>query len=475
MTFVRIALLAALAAFAPLAGCSKKHQDPPAGGAETREAAAGPTNRVDIPAPVRQNLGITFAKVERRPVATTIRVPGRFELLPEARREYRTMIEGKVELKVRQFDRVEPSTVLYLLESPRWRELQQSISAADSEILLARASSETMEPLRNAHHAHEEALFEAVQLWKERVEQLQKLREAGGGKAEEISQARATLTTTQAERADVMEKAAELEARARQTAAELDAAKAKFDILIATAASLLGIGVDELKGPSSSDPNAPPRWRTLATIEVRASAAGVVEALTVTNGAWVAPSSLVVSTIQPDRLRFVAHALQSDLTRLKDNLPASIVPPRRAAANPEEAMRGKLMLGLSARPDERTLDLYTTPDRLAPWARPGVSAYLEVTLEGGTDDLAIPLAAVARDGLKSIVFRRDPRNPDKAIRLEGDLGVDDGRWIVIKSGIAEGDEVVVDGMYQLMLATSGSAPKGGHFHADGTFHEGDHK
>jgi hypothetical protein len=103
-----------------------------------------------------------------------------------------------------------------------------------------------------------------------------------------------------------------------------------------------------------------------------------------------------------------------------------------------------------------------------------VSAYLEIALEGGSADLAIPLAAVARDGLKSVIFRRDPKDSGKAIRLEADLGIDDGRWVEIKSGVAEGDEVVVDGVYQLMLATSGSAQKGGHFHADGTFHE-DHK
>lgn len=474
MTTTRWKLLVALAGALALGACSRKPEAPESGGgAETRSSA--PTNRVDIPGTVRQNLGITFAKVERRPVAKTIRVPGRFELLPEARREYRTMIEGKVELLVTQFDRVTPSKVLYRLESPRWRELQQSISSADSAILLARASAETIDPLRQAHHMHEQSLRETVKLWEERVQQLQKLRDAGGGKAEELSQARVTLSSTQAEHADVMEKDAELEARARQAAAELDASRARLDILLATAASLLGIGEDELKGPSSAEPNAPPRWRTLATVDVRASAPGVVEALTVTNGAWVAPSSLVVSTIQPDRLRFVAHALQSDLTRLKDGLDVMITAPRRTASDSQDVMRGKLVIGLSANPAERTMELFTTPEHLAPWARPGVSAYLEITLEGGSDDLAIPLAAVARDGLKSIIFRRDPKDPDKAIRLEADLGVDDGRWIGIKSGVADGDEVVVDGVYQLMLATSGSAAKGGHFHADGTFHEGDHK
>ena len=75
-----------------------------------------------------------------------------------------------------------------------------------------------------------------------------------------------------------------------------------------------------------------------------------------------------------------------------------------------------------------------------------------------------------QDGLKKIFFRRDPKDPEKVIRLEADLGINDGRWVVVKSGVREGDEVVLDGVYQLMIATSGGVEKGGHFHADGTFH-----
>ena len=121
-----------------------------------------------------------------------------------------------------------------------------------------------------------------------------------------------------------------------------------------------------------------------------------------------------------------------------------------------------LELGLNADPEERTVDLYATPSELKDWTRPGVSAFLEISTEQVDDSsLAIPLSAVVRDGLTSIIFRRDPANPDKAIRLEADLGMNDGRWIVINSGLREGDEVVLDGVYQLLLATSGSIPKGG--------------
>jgi hypothetical protein len=87
--------------------------------------------------------------------------------------------------------------------------------------------------------------------------------------------------------------------------------------------------------------------------------------------------------------------------------------------------------------------------------------------------LAVPARAIVRDGTVAVLFRRDPKAPDRVIRLEADLGPSDGAWTVVRSGVREGDEVVLEGAYQLMLATSGSAPRGGHFHADGTFHEGE--
>jgi multidrug efflux pump subunit AcrA (membrane-fusion protein) len=137
------------------------------------------------------------------------------------------------------------------------------------------------------------------------------------------------------------------------------------------------------------------------------------------------------------------------------------------------AVEGTLGLGFASDADERTVELVVTPKGSAPWIRSGVSAHAEITLDGAADEVAIPVAAVVRDGLRAIYFRRDPKNADVAIRTDADTGISDGRWITVLSGIREGEEVVVDGVYQLLLATAGNAQKGGHFHADGTFHDGE--
>ena len=100
---------------------------------------------------------------------------------------------------------------------------------------------------------------------------------------------------------------------------------------------------------------------------------------------------------------------------------------------------------------------------------------MEITIESTAGMvLAIPLSAVMKDGLTHVFFKRDPFNLNKAIRVEADLGVHDGRWIEVKSEVGPKDEVVLNGAYELNLAstTNGATQKGGHFHADGSFHGG---
>jgi multidrug resistance efflux pump len=435
-----------------LAACEQKADDPGAGAsssatqAEDAARAAAPTNRVDIPDAVRRNLGMTFAKVEPRNVARTMRIPGRFELLPTAEREYRAPLGGRIELLVSQYQRVEQGAPLFRVESPAWRALAEEIAATEARVA-------SMGPIREAHRVHERSLADKVELWESRLKQLEELRAAGGGSAAQFTEARATLNATQADLAEVMEKDALLEADEQEARARLRALEARRSALLAGT------------GCTTPDANG---------FTVCALAAGVVEHLHVSQGGLADESSEVLSVVQPEQVRFRARALQGDLARLRDGLPARIAPPSSEAAAAIGSIDGTLALAVTADADGRTIDLIVTPLAVASWTRAGVAASLEVTLEGGATELAIPLAAVVRDGAKPIIFRRDPKDANKVIRLDADLGLDDGRWVEVKSGVREGDEIVLAGNYQLMLATSGSAPKGGHFHSDGTFHAEDH-
>lgn len=469
----------ALLSLAALIGCDRPSAPPSSADTTASHEPALPSNRIAIGQAVRTNLGITFIQAQRRRIEETLRLPGRFEYLPSARHQYNTRLPGQVELLVKQFDKVQPGTPLYRIDAPAWRDTQKAIAQSNADIETVQATLDSLSPLKIALDQHELTLLTARANWVDRLEQLKAIRQAGGGSAGGMANARASLAETDAKLADLIERKAQLTATSTTTTAQLRAANSHFDLLLASTAALLDTTAESLQEPRDAAESTLPRWRTITDIQVNATSPGIVDAIDVTNGAWVDSNAPVLTVTQPDKLRFHADGLQSDLGVLQNGLTARIVPPT-PSASPRgvpltETMTGTLTLGPGGNADDRTIDLYVTPKALLSWARPGVSAQLEVvTGSTSTPELAIPLAAVQRDGLMPVIFRRDTDNPNEAIRMEADLGLDDGRWVAVLSGLADGDEVVLDGGFQLMLAMSGSIEKGGHFHADGTFHEGEH-
>jgi hypothetical protein len=398
------------------------------------EGGEPPTNRIDIPATVRSNLGITFVKVERRNLAETLRVPGSFELKPLAKREYRLMLPAQVSFEVNQFESVKAGDPLYRFLSPEWLELQ-------SRIELAVAS-------------HDQAVLKFDAL------------------ASRIN----ALANADFKRAD-------LDAEATGLRAELIARKAELNAALNTASNLLNtygglqenrISTDDLLAPVDVDGRSVPRYQSIGWIEAKAAAPGIVESLAITDGGFVDESTLVLTTVDPTRIRFRALGLQSDLLKFEGTPAVRIVPHQGNASDLNDSLPAGLTLGLDANPVQRTVPLFAEPLELKPWARPGVSAFLEIST-AATDGLvlAIPRSAVVKDGIVHVFFKRDPLDPNKAIRVEADLGIDDGRWVEVKSDLGPNDEVVLQGAYELKLASaqSGISQKGGHFHADGAYHE----
>ena len=401
--------------------------------ATAKEGGESPNNRIEIPATVRSNIGITFAKVERRQVADTLRVPGSFELKPLAKHEYRLLLPGHVRFEIDQFAEVKPGTLLYRFQSPQWLELQSRIDQAV-------AGYEQAKLKHNSLDARIEALAKA----------------------------------------DF--KRADLETEAAVLHAELTGRKAELDAALTTATNIMNahggpqenaLSSDALLKPVEIDGRPVPRYRSIGWIDARAVEPGIVASLAITDGSFVDETTLVLTTIDPTQVRFRALGLQSDLAKLRQAPAARIVPHQSDGGNLNDSVPAKLTLGLDADPGQRTIPLYANPLEQRPWARPGVSAFLEVvTASTGGPVLAIPRSAVVKDGITHVFFKRDPTDPNKAIRVEADLGLDDGRWVEVKSDLGPNDEVVLQGAYELKLASaqSGTSQKGGHFHADGAFH-----
>ncbi len=478
-------IAAAITLVFTLTACSRPPagESKPADGQSTGTSTTASTNRISVPESVRRNLGITFARVESRRVAQTLRMPGRFEVLPEARREYHAPLPGTVELLVKQYDRVSTGTPLYRLDSAQWRRVKQEMAQAVSDVRSSSASLSAAQVWHEHFHDGEgrdiravaasrvESLRDAVRASGERVANLEKLQGAIGMKTADMADARDRLATAKAELSQAEVDRANLDANYHSTESAHESAKLKLRVALGTVASYLGMSVDELTRPTGDGPDAPPYWQTVNVLEFRATAPGVVEKLALTNGGFAEEAGLVLSTADTERVRFRAVALQNDLGRLTDGMKATVVPPPGVSGDAPQPIPGVLHLGIEADPDERTVDVVVLPAEKAPWMRPGVTAYTEAVLDETEDpELAVPVVAVIQDELVRVVFRRNPDNPDEVMRVEADLGVSDGRWVVLNSGVREGDEVVLDGVYELKLTGSGKPAAGGHFHADGQFH-----
>lgn len=442
-----------------IAGCSRDSASE-AGHAEPDEAVAdvAPTNRIAIPPSVRQNLGITFINVERRPVRSTMRIAGEFELRPEARREYHVMVPGRIILLVRQYERVEQGQPLFHLDSPQWQQMQNQLVDA-------------LNAMRRSH-ADVDVAQAAVNEVQASIEFLEK-------RIANLAEAEVRQVELEAELTDKRNALPRLGAELEAARTEFDTVHARYDVMLNTASSLSGIPREELDphsdGHGHIEGRTPP-WRLINRLTVQAEAPGVVDRVPVTNQGWVETGDLVLDTVDPTMLRFHADALQTDINRFQDGQHAQIVPPQGGSFDLQETAAGRIEVGFEAHPDQRTVPIYLNPDKLPRWAKGGVTAYLEVYIAGDEDAvLAIPEATVVRDGLERVFFRRDPKNSDQVIRVVADLGVSDNRWVEVRSGVRAGDEIVLGGVYPLMLAssTTGEMQKGGHFHADGTFHESD--
>ncbi len=463
---LRLTLLPAVVVF--LAGCANSTTPSPSTPLvpTTTEADHGHDHgsAILVPDLVQKNLGITWATAEYRIVQGVLRLPGRFEADPTARRPYQAPFAGRVEVLVTPYQTVAAGTPLYRLHAPEWQRLQQDLATATGAALVA-------EDRFQATEAQQAAATAALALATQRLTSLERLDKDLGGQAAERAEAASRVADLRMAVAEALRDRAEAALLARGAGGGPGQAQHHVDLLLAQAAQLTGLTTEALTTVSDGKP----RWATLPTLDILAAADGVVEGTVVPSGTWINDRTTVLTVTDPTGVHLQAAGLQGDLTRLTTARSARIV-----AADPAIAasIPATLLLGPVADARDRSVDLIARPapgTAMPLWVRPGVTANLEVVIDGSAEEeLAIPVAATIRDGLQVIFFRRDPQHPDQVVRVEADLGAQDGRWVVVQSGLKEGDQVVLGGIYPLKLSLQTGGAQAGHFEADGTFHTGKH-
>lgn len=383
---------------------------------------------VPIPDSVKINLGLVFAKAKYRAIASTIPLSGHFELTPSAQHHYSVPLTGRMNILIQPLQEIKQGQLIAEIDSPKWRELQQKLIEANSSLTSAKAE------LLRAEAA-----------------------ERAAGKIQGIED------DSNVYKAD------------RNVAiSNVNAAKANLNQLTLQASTYTGMTVEKLNKIS----NKKPYWADLHKVPIFAISEGIAQEIKTSSGTWVEEGSEIIHIVNPKHLRFKAIALQSDVyDNLRNGQSAVISPPTGPGEiRTNQAIKGIIRLGMTGNPEIRTIDVFIDliNKQLPLWVKPEMSAVARVTTSGSLDDeeLSIPSRAIIQDGLDIVYFRVDYKNKNSVIRTIADSGPSDGKWTTIYSGLAEDDQVVVDGVYQLKLATSAQATKGGHFEADGTWHEG---
>jgi len=466
------------------------------------EAMAPVTNRIDIPPEVRQNLGITFAKVERRAVASTLRYPGTFELDPAARRVHGALLAGEVIAKVAINDTVKVGDLLATIRSPQASEMAKELTSAnaaiteangnidvltakipeaEAEMAAAMANAELSEKELAAHRLQTKAAKETTEFWQSRIKELAEQREKGLAVADQLAEAKAKFREAN-ER--------EYELATGETLIKVGKARHLNDADIATKrrgqidhqlkalrelhTAAIAKRDAELKHVAAvmQVENLTPEAMLQGVIEVKAASAGIVTQA-VNSGQWVSAGETVATVMEPSALRLRFQVPVSDLARVESASASTFSPisdrPNSSVVTPVE---GALRILRSETTAPGTVDAIIIPHAPFGWGLIGLVARAEIVVAGGSPRIAIPMRATIRDGLEVIAFVRDPNNPDRVIRQPVVLGANDGVWAVADTGVGPNDEVVLDGIYELKLTGGGKAEAGGHFHADGTFHAG---
>lgn len=499
-----VAWRAGLALCLALTSCSKAPDS-------TAEAPAppAPSNRIELSAEVISNLGVTFARARSGRLAEVIDVPGRLHAAPAGRQVVRAPHAGAVRLAVLPFEQVAKGRVLAELAASDAEPLQAGLLRAEALLLRGRAAleiaraeaaatSELAAALREAAHASAPQAEAAARLLaaardlqtaaEARFAVMEDLQGPGAVTARERIAARRDLFDAVAAVADAEQhqvairlERAERERAAARAAAEVTAAaerrdaaehevaaaEAELDDRVRALAAITGMAAADLRaGRAGAEGPRVPDWSALPLAAARD---GTITAVFAASGDWLPAGAPILELLDVAELWFEGRVAPSELRRLTPGLTLRI---RTASGAPFPG----ILAGTAPSLDSAT-ELAIVRARVDNSSRvlmEGTPATAEIAVaEAAAEEVLAPAECVVADGLERLVFRRDPAAPAVVIRTPVSIGKRAGGEIEIFAGVGAGDELVRDGVRQLAQIRPGQSSTRGHFHADGTWHEGD--
>jgi cobalt-zinc-cadmium efflux system membrane fusion protein len=271
----------------------------------------------------------------------------------------------------------------------------------------------------------------------------------------EFTTAKATLA--QAETA--YERTKKLAAEQAKSPRELQEAELAYESAKARYAAAAGL-LATFKQTGSTSPDAP------LLMELRAPIAGVLNSVVAGPGEVVSADQSVFTVLNPEVIWIEARVPEANVSSLGAAKDAAIELPgeTRQLVSVTGGGRGKLIsLGLEVDAATRTVPLIYEMNNSDHHLRIGQHVMLHVETANAQNALAIPDSALVEEGGWFVAYVQ--LSGETFEKRELRLGIRDGEWIQVLSGLTEGERVVTRGAYALRLSTAtGAIPAHGHAH-----------
>jgi membrane fusion protein, heavy metal efflux system len=202
-----------------------------------------------------------------------------------------------------------------------------------------------------------------------------------------------------------------------------------------------------------------------AGIAVRAPIGGTIAEVSAAPGGYVNEGAPLLRIVDTARLWLEVRVAESDLGRVGKPSGASFSVEGFASSFEVSDNKGARLIGFgnAIDPVTRTAPLvfeFPNPDQAL---RIGQAVRASVYSGKASTAIAIPASAIVDDNGQPVAYVQ--RGGEAFERRALQLGVRDGDWVEVRSGIAEGERVVSKGAYQVRLAATAPAAMGeGHVH-----------
>lgn len=206
--------------------------------------------------------------------------------------------------------------------------------------------------------------------------------------------------------------------------------------------------------------------RKLSMMTVHAPFSGVVADVMVREGESVSAQTNIVRLVDDSSYKVTLLVDQKDLAHIAAGQDVYVTP---------DAIPGLTLVGrvtqidflpsstdsTTTYPVTVTLEAPSEEPELADLVRqlrPGLSVEAEIIVASAQDVLVIPIAAIVEAGREQLVTRVNASGVEETVSVE--TGLSDGLYVEVRSGLAEGDRIVMNN-YMLFEALQQGAPGGG--------------